>query len=261
MSDSSLIQPSAPSSLKEAQPAAPRARVLAVMVCYNTGRRTREVLERFPRDSTCDFVVVNDGSTDETTQHLAHAPCPILHHDANCGVGRAIKTGIAHALQHGYEIIVIMAGNGKDDPQQIPRLLKPIFEDGYDYVQGSRFAAGGQYDNLPLFRYVMVKVHAVMFWLLTGFHGTDALNGFRAYRARLFEDPRINAWQEWLDGYEFETYFHYKVLKLGYRVCEVPVSKTYPPKQLKEKYSHIRPIIDWWHILSPLLYLMLRLRR
>lgn len=235
--------------------------MLAAMVCYNTGQQISELLRRFPADGPTDLVVVNDGSTDDTARHLGDGRCFAVHHDTNRGIGAAIKSGIRYGLEHGYEIVVIMAGNGKDDPRLIPRLLEPIIERGYDYVQGSRFAAGGSYDNLPLFRYVMVKVHAMMFRLLTGFPGTDALNGFRAYRLSIFHDPRINIWQDWLDRYEMETYLHYKVLTLGYRVCEVPVSKTYPAKHLGEKYTHIRPVIDWWSILRPLLLLICRLRK
>jgi dolichol-phosphate mannosyltransferase len=107
----------------------------------------------------------------------------------------------------------------------------------------------------------MVKMHALLFTLLTGKKCTDALNGFRAYRLSLFKDPRINIWQDWLDKYEWETYLHYKALKLGYRFKEVPVSKIYPYNRRKIKYSHIRPFIDWWSILNPLLFLSLKLKR
>jgi len=53
--------------------------------------------------------------------------------------------------------------------------------------------------------------------------------GFRVYRVSLFEDPRINIWQDWLDKYEYEYYVHWKVYTLGYKVKEVPVTKAYPP--------------------------------
>lgn len=99
-----------------------------------------------------------------------------------------------------------------------------------------------------------------MFFILTGFRGTDALNGFRAYKLSLFNDARINIWQEWLDQYQLETYLHYKVLALRYKVIEIPVSKIYP-KEKNVKYSHIRPFIDWWKILSPVLFLLLRIKK
>ena len=154
-----------------------------------------------------------------------------------------------------------MAGNGKDDPREIPRLLRQLIEEGYDYVQGARYLPGGKTENLPLFRRLMIPAHALLFRLLTGCPCTDALNGFRAFRVSLFEEGGINIWQDWLDRYEYETYVHYLVLTRGYRVKEVPVSKIYPARKKGQKYTHIRPFIDWWICLSPLLYLKLGLRK
>jgi dolichol-phosphate mannosyltransferase len=240
-------------------------KVLVAVLCYNTDYYTKLTLERFPKaaDREYDVLLVNDGSTDNTKGVIQQDSFTVINHRENKGVGAAIKTSIEYALKNGYGILVIMAGNNKDDPQLIPRLLKPIIKDNYDYVQGSRFLSGGGWENLPLFRYIMVKIHAFMFYFLTGFKGTDALNGFRAYRLDTFNDRRINIWQDWLNRYELETYLHYKVLKLGYRVKEVPVTKTYPENRraVSVKYTHIRPFIDWWVILRPLIYLLLRVKR
>ena len=196
-------------------------RVLAVVVAYNTAESTKQFLTRFPKERKFDVLIVNDGSTDRTAEYLKDSGFNFITHSNNKGVGGAIKTGIRYALDNNYYAMVIMAGNNKDDPAQIEGLFKPILEEDCDYIQGSRFLKGGKWDNLPVFRYVMVKVHALMFFVLTGFRGTDALNGFRAYKLSIFKEPRINIWQEWLDHYELETYLHYKVLKLGYKVKEV----------------------------------------
>jgi len=97
-----------------------------------------------------------------------------------------------------------------------------------------------------------------VFRMLTGFDGTDVTNGFRAYRVALLADPRIRFHEEWLDRYELEYYLHWKFIKLGYRVCEIPVSKTYPAR--RRDYSKIRPVVDWWHMVRPVLLLALHLR-
>lgn len=235
--------------------------VLAAIVCYNTDTRTEQTLARVPEARAYDLILVNDGSTDGTREVLQRRQHVAIHHVSNRGVGAAIKTAIKYAQDHGYEFLVILAGNHKDDPQEIPRLVDPLMRGECDYVQGSRFLPGGRWDNLPAFRYSMVKAHARLLTWLTGVRCTDALNGFRAYRLSLFQDPRINIWQAWLDRYELETYVHYQVLTLGYRIREVPVSKIYPPAEQKVKYSHIRPIIDWWSILRPLVLLGLRIKR
>ncbi len=77
-------------------------------------------------------------------------------------------------------------------------------------------------------------------------------NGFRAYRLGLLDDERIRLEQDWLETYELEYYLHYKVISLGYRFREVAVSKNYPSRR---KYSKIRPVMDWWSIVRPILLL------
>lgn len=235
-------------------------KILVTVVCYNTAEQTKTVLAKFPQNRYYDVLVVNDCSTDQTSEYIKRYDFNIIEHPRNKGVGGAIKTGIRYGLEKNYQVMAVMAGNNKDDPLELPRLLDPIIKENFDYVQGSRFVPGGKWDNLPLFRFIMVKVHAFLFFLLTGVKCTDALNGFRAYKLRLFRDPRIDVWQEWLDKYELETYLHYKVLKLGYKFKEAPVSKIYPEMKRRGKYSHIRPIIDWWVILRPLVLLAFGLK-
>ena len=229
-------------------------------MCYDTHAGTAETLTRVPPRRDYDILLVDDGSTDGTADLLRASGLPTLRHERNRGLGAALKTGIARAIEEGYEAVVVLAGNGKDDPAEIPRFLEALAT-GYDYVQGSRFRPGGRHRNLPLARNLLIRSHSVLVRLLTGFPATDAVNGFRAYRLALFRDDRIDVWQPWLDRYEFESYLHCKVLTLGYRVTEVPVSKTYPATRRGRRYSHIRPIVDWWRILRPWILLTLRLRR
>ena len=237
-------------------------KLLTCVLVYNNGKHVNEIIAKFPAVRGYDVVFNDDGSTDDTARYLNHCEFQVLRNKSNNGVGSSIKKMAKYALENGYDVLVIMAGNGKDNPEEITRLLDPIVNEGYDYVQGSRYLPGGQAKNLPLFRRVMVRVHALVFRLLTGFPCTDALNGFRAYSLRiLFDDPRINVWQDWLDRYEYETYLHYKVLTLGYKVKEVPVTKSYTGFEPGAKYSHIRPFVDWWSIMRPILLLWLGLRK
>jgi len=230
------------------------------MVCYNTREWTAEALRRFPAERDYDILLVDDGSDDGTAELLRESGLPALRHEANRGLGAALKSGIGRAIAEGYEAVVVLAGNGKDDPGEIPRFLDALAA-GYDYVQGSRFRPGGSHRNLPLGRHLLIRLHCILVRLLTGFPATDAVNGFRAYRLRVFRDERIDIGQSWLDRYEFESYLYYKVLTLGYRVTEVPVSKSYPAPRRGLRYSHIRPVVDWWRILRPWLLLKLGLRR
>jgi dolichol-phosphate mannosyltransferase len=258
-SPSPAAPPAAPSSATRS--AGPSSAVAAI-VCYNNGASAARTLERVPASGDRDFgvVVVDDGSTDDTPTQIARFDFPVVRHPCNRGVGAAIKSGMRHALDNGYDIFCILAGNAKDDPREIHRLLAPIRARRADYVQGSRFASGAGPTNTPLARRVMVRLHARLLRALTGFPGTDALNGFRAYRTAVFGEGGIDVWQRWLDGYELETYLHYKVLTSGRPIAEVGVSKTYPARRAGVRYSHIRPLVDWWRILRPIPLLILGLK-
>jgi dolichol-phosphate mannosyltransferase len=237
-----------------------RLRVMCGVGAYNEERTIGQVLARFEPGVVDEVIVVDDGSTDRTPEIVARAGVRCLRHETRQGVGASIKTAVAYARQQGYDVNVVMAGNGKDDPRQVPRLLAPILEEGYDYVQGSRYVPGGSAAHVPRQRAMMIHMLAAAYRLLTGFPSTDPSNGFRAYRFSLLDDPRLNIWQDWLDGYEMEHYINYLVLKLGYRAIEVPVSKTYPGER-GVRYSHVRWVVDWWQGVRPIVYLALGLRR
>lgn len=183
----------------------------------------------------------------------------IITNPVRKGVGSALRQAIDRACATRHNIFVVMAGNGKDDPGQIPRVVKPIIEDGCDYVQGSRYINGGVSENLPFLRQIVVKTLPALWYLLVGVKYTEVTNGFRAYKLDIFKDRKINIWQDWLDGYQLEYYLHYKATTGPYKFTEVPVSKIYridnPEKHTKIRWK------DGWQILSPFIYLKLGLRK
>jgi len=183
-------------------------------------------------------------------------PVHVIRNIERKGVGHAIREGIEYALSKGYSVAVVMAGNNKDDPGEIPRLLAPILKEDYDYVQGSRFLPGGKRVKNPFLRGVFSRLFPFFWTLFTNIRCTDVTNGFRAYKLKIFLDKRIKIWQSWLDGYQLEYYIHYKVLTSGYKTKEVPVSKIYLYRH-KGGYSNISPLRDWWKIVGPLVYLRL----
>lgn len=237
----------------------PGHRVLATFPFYNEEQKVRQLAPRLAKGLVDTFFAINDGSSDRGPEVL-RAQGILVGDQPRSGVGACIKRAITHAREHGYDILVVMAGNNKDNPAEIPQLLQPILDGKADYVQGSRFLAGGSSPNLPKFRFFSIKLLSWLFSLQMWKRCTDLTNGFRAYRLDLFDDPRVNIYQEWLDGYELEYYIHWKVHRYHYRTCEVPVTKTYPSDK-KVAYTKISPVIGWWHMLRPFLLLSLGLKK
>ena len=183
----------------------------------------------------------------------------IIKNRDRCGVGYCIRQGLEYLMSTDHAIVVVMAGNGKDNPTEIYRLIEPVLREDYAYVQGSRYVEGGSWERMPLVRMVFNRLYPMLWTIVTGRRCTDVTNGYRCYRLDLLRDPRVNLEQKWLNGYSLEYYLHYKALTLGYSVKEVPVSKTYPYGN-KGGYSKIQPLKDWWPILSPLILLFFQVR-
>jgi dolichol-phosphate mannosyltransferase len=240
---------------------------LAIIPVYREPEKAGAVLKRFEPGLVDEICVVVDNPDERMATEIRNAlnevevPVSIINNPERKGIGHAIRQGYRYALDHGFDLIVVMAGNGKDDPKEIPRITNPILNMGYDYVQGSRFLPGGRRERNPLFRRIFTRAFPYFWTLLSGVHCTDVTNGFRAYKSKILIDPRIDIWQTWLDGYELEYYLHYKALTLGYKFTERPVSKTYPPKKKGGKYTHISPLRDWWQIVGPLLLLKIGARK
>lgn len=231
------------------------AGIIVIIPAFNEKGKIVRVLRKIPKELVSEIVVVNDGSTDDTPDQARSEGVTVLSHISRKGIGTAIRTGIDYALKKKYDIIVVLAGNDKDNPLEINRLIKPLME-GYDFVQGSRYIHGGKRNKMPLHRQLFTRLYSLAFRITTGTPITDATNGFRAYKTSIFKDSRINIWQDWLN-HSLEYYLSLKVAMLGYRVKEVPVTKLYPQNVSYNEYTKIKPFSGWWERLKPLIFLTL----
>ena len=235
-------------------------KVLAAIFAYNEGEKIKRTISRHPKNRAYDLLVMDDGSNDGALESISKEGWIHLRNEKNQGIGSAMKRVFDYAMEKEYDVLVIEAGNDKDDPLEIPRLLEPIETDRADFVQGSRFLPGGGYGKTPVYRILATKlVHPVLFSIFVGKHVTETTNGFRAFRVKILRDERINWRQDWLDKYELEPYLLFRAIRLGYRHCEVPVTKIYPPR--KQGYTKMKPITGWWSILRPVVYLGLRIKK
>ena len=235
-------------------------KILVAAFAYNEGVKIQRTLQRFPRERNYDLMVVDDGSDDHSLDNAAEFQARVLRNEKNLGIGASIKMMLNYARANDYDIAVIVAGNDKDNPAEIPRLLDPIINAGYDFVQGSRYLPGGNFGNMPFYRQLATRyMHPWLFSVIAGRRITDSTNGFRAIRLSILKNPAIAYEQDWLNQYELEPYLFYQAIRLGYQVKEVPVTKIYPPKALG--YTKMKPLTGWWSILRPLFLLGLRLKK
>jgi glycosyltransferase involved in cell wall biosynthesis len=238
-----------------------RSRYALCVFVLNEGDRIRRQLERMrPWTGGVDVLLADggssDGSTDPGTLRAAGVHALLIKR----GPGRLstqMRMALAHALRAGYEGVLVMDGNDKDDPAAVPRFVDAL-DRGADHVQGSRFVPGGRAINTPPSRYWAIRLlHAPLLSLAAGFRYTDTTNGFRAYSRRLLLDPRVRPFRDVFSAYELHYYLAIRAAELGFRVCEVPVTRSYPaagpvPTKLHGLHGH-------WVVLRTLLAACLRL--
>ena len=197
-----------------------------VIPVINEGERIQSLLQRMTAlniADVADIIIVDGGSTDGSLE-------PPLLTD-NRVTGLLLKTGLgklsaqlrcayAFALEQGYTGIVTIDGNNKDDPKDIPAFINAL-EEGIDFVQASRYVAGGVAINTPRSRDLAIRlIHAPMLRFASGFKWTDTTQGFRAYSRRLLMDPAVAPFRNEFSGYELLAYLNYRAPRLGYRCVQ-----------------------------------------
>lgn len=200
-------------------------------IVYNEGERFRTQLHRMSeRAGLADIIVAaresNDGSLE--SEYLKQQGVRTLLLTKAQGSATAIRMGFWYALQQGYEGIVLIDGHNKDGVEALPNYLQKL-DEGWDFIQGSRFISGGFEKNTPGMRKLGIRlIMAPLLWIGGGFWYTDGTNGFRGYSRRLLEDSRVEPFRECFSHFNIQYYLSYIAPKLKYRVVEIPVSRVYP---------------------------------
>lgn len=201
-----------------------------------------------------DIIICDGGSTDGSVNDDI-----LRKYDVNTLIIRQdpghmsdqLMLGYAHVVDCRYQGVITMDGNGKDGIDGIFKFIEAL-EEGYDFIQGSRYIQGGVAINTPRNRELAIKlIHVPVINLLSGFKYTDTTNGFRAHSVRTLQDKRVNPFRYG----KFPTYslIHYLTVilpQLGYRIKEVPVLRQYPLKgKIPTKISPWKGKIDLLKIL------------
>lgn len=205
-----------------------------IIPVINEGDRIGRLLSRMSAlhvAEATDILIVDGGSTDGSLDADRLDPHGVRGLIVKLGPGKLsaqLRCAYAFALDEGYDEIVTIDGNDKDDPAPIVTFVEAI-RAGYDFVQGSRFITGGVGQNTPWKRELAIRLlHAPLLSLASGFKWTDTTQGFRAYSRRLLDDPRVDIFRRAFTDYELLAYLSYRAPRLGYRCIELPTTRLYP---------------------------------
>jgi glycosyltransferase involved in cell wall biosynthesis len=221
------------------------------MPAYNAGATIERVFTRIPmsvREQIARYVVVDDGSTDDTQAALErlqgeYPSLVALQHPQNRGYGGAIKTLLARAREEGAEVGVVLHADGQYSPELLPELLAPFERDEADIAQGSRMLGGGALKGgMPLYKYLANKALTSIENLAFGLSLAEYHSGYMLYSARALAELPF----EKLSGsFDIDLELIVMARVLGLRLVEVAIPTIYAGEK-----SHLKPVEYGLRVLS-----------
>lgn len=224
-----------------------------VIPAYNEAATIRDIAARALELCT-RVIVVDDGSTDVTTQALAGLAVQLLRNERNLGKAASLWRGAQVALASGVDAVVTLDGDGQHAPEDIPRLLAAAQQNPGRIVIGARLA---DRSAIPKLRYFANR--AAVFWLswACGQRLDDSQSGFRVYPADLFR--KVSVSHDRQHGFVFESEILIEAARHGYPCAMVPISALYRPGARASYYRHLDTLriirMVAWKLLSRGLYL------
>lgn len=209
-------------------------RVAVFVVAYNAESHIRDTLRRIPEEliGHLDAIfVIDDSSSDETTAaaRALERDIPILEvfeTPHNQGYGGNQKLGYQYAIRRGFDVVVLLHGDGQYAPEFLPRMLAPFADDGIAAAFGSRMMTPGtaRRGGMPLYKYVGNRILTAIENRLLDADLSEFHSGYRAYRVRALE---AIPFQYNTDDFHFDTEIIIQLLGRGLKIVEVPIPTYY----------------------------------
>jgi glycosyltransferase involved in cell wall biosynthesis len=216
----------------------PGATVAVVMAAFNESESVAAVVRSIPTiicGLRTETIVVDDGSTDDTSGPAREAGALVCRLPVNMGQGHALQLGYRLARQRAATFIATTDADGQFDARELPTLVAALVADEADFVNGSRRL--GRAETNDSVRKLGLVLFGALVSLLTGVRITDPANGLRAFRAEVTEQVPLRQSQyqtsELLIG----------AIACGFRVKEVPVT-VYPRRAGTSKKG--TNLSTWW---------------
>jgi len=188
---------------------------------------------------TDNVIVINDGSTDDTSDILKKfSRLPVINQKKNFGKGYALRTGFKYAAERGFDYAITIDSDGQHLPDDIPVFLNAAKENKNAIIIGSR---NMEQEGIPRKSSFGHKFSNFWFWVETGIKLSDTQSGYRLYP--LTELKKIHFFMR---KFEFEIEAIVRAAWRGIPVISVPINVVYAPKETR--VSHFRPIRDFTRI-------------
>jgi len=195
-------------------------KISIVIPAYNEEMSIGDVVRAIPTILTegfeRDIIVVDDGSSDETKKVAEKAGAKVIRHERRMGLGFAMRTAVAEALDTGAELIVSLDADGQHDPCEIHCLLEPILDNRADMVIGRR--PKKFFREMPRLKRIGNSFFSLVLRLLVHIPISDSQCGFRAMKRKVAASLRFYS------SYTYTQETLIQAAEQGFRIVEVPIS-------------------------------------
>jgi glycosyltransferase involved in cell wall biosynthesis len=230
------------------------SRILVCIAAYNESSKIGEIVNR-ARTYASEVIVCDDGSIDDTGKEAQTAGATVIRHSVNKGYGSAIKTLFQAAKQKNADVMVTLDADGQHDPDQIPGLVEPILNEGFDIVIGSRFLNTRDRQKVPSYRSFGIKTLTLLTKAASYRNITDAQSGFRAYSKAALSQIQLNE-----GGMAVSAEILLRASNRNLSIKEVPVTISYDLEgtssmnPISQGATVFRSILQFVSIRHPLLF-------
>ena len=209
-----------------------------IIPTYNNDK-TLETVIRDVQNYTDAIIIVNDGSTDNTSRILNHyGHFHILSHENNRGKGLALRTGFTFAINKGFRYAITIDSDGQHFPADLPEFVTWIEKDPDSLIVGARNMTQSGVPGTSSFGH---KFSIFWFRVETGLKIPDVQSGFRLYPLDKIKDIRF-----YTTRFEFEVEILVRAAWKGIKILSIPVNVYYPPKE--ERVTHFRKFRDFTRV-------------
>jgi glycosyltransferase involved in cell wall biosynthesis len=201
------------------EPASSERPVVFFLPAHDEAPRIAGVLARIPTvvaDRPVHVVVIDDGSTDETSAVAAAHGAKVVRHETNRGLGAAVRSGFRAAGEFEPAAVVFCDADGEYDPVESAALVRPIVEGEADYVVGSRFS--GVIEHMRPHRRMGNRVLTAWLRFVTRRPITDGQSGYRALSGRAAARAEV------VHDYNYAQVLTIELLQAGFVSVEVPIT-------------------------------------
>jgi len=223
-------------------------RVVVVSPAHNEAENVAAVIEDIPDDIDgvpVIPIVIDDGSTDATTEEAEKAGALVARLPIRRGGGLALRVGYEIALRLGAEVVVSIDADGQHVPEEMPSLVRPVLNGEAELVNGSRLL--GDFERASWIRHVGVHFFSWVVTIMTGQRVTDPSNGYRATKPEILKKLALEQDQFWTSELLIEA------LRLRARIVEVPITirarqagESKKPPALKYGWHFTKAIVKTW---------------